>query len=81
MDIKKIGAILATIIATIIRWPASVLAFAFIWVDKTLVKLNVSLAKYIGDTWCEALYWAMEPNIRMAEYFAEYFADLQEDLA
>lgn len=81
MDIKKIGAVLATIIATIIRWPASVLAFAFIWVDKTLIKLNVILARYIGGTWRESLYWAMEPNIRMAEHYVIYFEDLQEDLA
>lgn len=81
MNIKKIGAVLTTIIATIIRWPASVLALVFITVDKALIKLNVRLAKHIGETWREALYWAMEPNIRMAEYYVGYFEDLQEDLA
>ena len=81
MDIKKIGAVLATIIISLIRVPMSVLAWVFITVDKTMIKWNVRLAKHISKKWCDELYWGQEPNIHMAKYFVNYFENLQDELA
>lgn len=82
MDIKKIGMVLATIIASAIRLPISFIAAVFVKADQALIGLNCKLANAIGaEWWREALYWAQESNIRAAEYFVEYFEDLQEDLA
>ena len=82
LNIKKTGAVVATVINTAIRVPVSGLAALFVVLDKNMIKLNVKLAKVIdSDWWKESLYSAQYSNVRMAEYYVEYFEDLQEELA
>lgn len=82
MTIKKIAAVLATILITIVRVPLTWIAAGLNWIDFSLVKLDVRLAKVLDwDIWKEALYEAMDVNVRGFENIAEYFEDLQEDLA
>ena len=82
MDIKKIGMVLATIVITIIRLPISLIAALFVGADSVLIKLVARLANGIGaEWWRETLYEAQDININMGNFFAQYFVDLQEDLA
>lgn len=82
MDIKKIAAVLATVLITIVRFPLTWILALFNLIDHNLVKLDVKLAKVIDCDWYrEALYWAMDVNVRGFKYISEYFEELQEDLA
>lgn len=82
MNIKKIGAVLATIIISLIRFPLSCIAAVLNRIDMVLIKLNAKLAKVIDSKWwTDGLYWAQESNIRMGRWIEEYFEEIQEDLA
>ena len=82
MAIKKIAGVLATVLIVIVRFPMTWILAGFNWIDFNLVKLIVKLAKVIDCDWYkDGLYWVMDVNVRGFERIAEYFEDLQEDLA
>ena len=80
--IKKIGAVLATIIIAIIKLPTTCISVVVNGIEIGLVTQMVKLAKVIDcEWWKEGMYEVMGINSIEMLVLSDYFDDLQEDLA